>query len=187
MTRNVEEYMEYLKTTDKSYQWPIESFEKRLPERKKLHQNFPYVVTYPGIYDWLDHMEDWCREKFGNRHGKCSWDDCEFSFDKWYEDNNFDELLHQEQLKNCGVRPDREKNKKEWDIWHDKSSDVIHKHFEMIKKRLDSPHEHSHKGIWTTIFLVKTGYDYGYQDFCFKNEEDAIYFKLMWDEENVKR
>ena len=30
---------------------------------------------------------------------------------------------------------------------------------------------HNHQGIWTTCWLTKTGYDYGFVDFCFLHEE----------------
>ena len=60
-------------------------------------------------------------------------------------------------------------------------------HFEMLKHRKDAPGEHSHWGVWRAYFVTKTGYDYGYQDFCFKNLEDAFYFKIMTAEEADKR
>ena len=57
----------------------------------------------------------------------------------------------------------------------------------MVKTRLDDPGDHSHWGIWTSFFICKTNYDYGYEDYCFKNLEDAFYFKLIWAEEAEKR
>lgn len=36
--------------------------------------------------------------------------------------------------------------------------------------------EHGHLGIWTTVWLGKTGYDYGFTEFYFLNEADKIKF-----------
>jgi len=45
-----------------------------------------------------------------------------------------------------------------------------------------SSYPHSHIGIWTNRWLGKTGYDYGFQDYCFKNLSDAIIFKTLYKE-----
>lgn len=37
-------------------------------------------------------------------------------------------------------------------------------------ERLDLE-EHSHEGVWTTFWCGKTGYDYGFNDFCFSTKE----------------
>ena len=36
--------------------------------------------------------------------------------------------------------------------------------------------EHSHNGCWKQAHIAKTGYDYGFGSYCFKNEEDKIKF-----------
>jgi hypothetical protein len=36
--------------------------------------------------------------------------------------------------------------------------------------------KHSHKGTWTCRFLIKTGYDFGYNDFYFGSAEDREKF-----------
>ena len=64
---------------------------------------------------------------------------------------------------------------------------IIKEHFDMLEKRTDAPDSHSHVGIWTSFFVCKIGYDEGYEDYCFKNAEDALYFKLMWAEEAERR
>lgn len=183
--QTLEQYMEYLKEQDEKYHWPLENFEKRIPERAEIHKDFSYVVTYAGHYGHgaqLDAMDAWCREKFGDEHGKCHWRGCEHSFDKWYEDNGFEEEIDRLYDEIAGPRPDRKK-KRAWNKWQKITGKIIDEHFEMIEKRIDKPGEHWHKGIWTGYFVVKTGYDYGYQDYCFKNPEDAFYFKIIWDGE----
>ena len=167
---DLESYLEQLKTFDESYQWPLEGYNKRLPERLKVHEEFPYVITYPGLYcsgGMLDEMEKWCRETFGDRHGKCNWRGCDFNWERWHEETGLEDLLY-EQLDQC---KDGE------------SGNIIDRHIEKYQHHIDAPGNHSHKGIWTSFFVVKTGYDYGYEDYCFKNQGDAVYFKIMWDEE----
>lgn len=36
--------------------------------------------------------------------------------------------------------------------------------------------DHSHIGVWTMFWISKTGYDYGFADFCFKDESDMNIF-----------
>lgn len=183
--RTVEEYMEHLKTLEEAYHWPIKALEERKDKRAALHEEFPYVVTYEGCYGHgtqLDAMDAWCREKFGDAHGECHWRDCELSWYTWYEKNNFDEELDKLIDEKAGKRPAKKK-KKAWKEWQKINDVLLDEHFKMIEERPDRPEPHSHKGIWTNYFVVKTGYDYGYQDYCFKNPEDAFYFKIMWDGE----
>ena len=188
MKKTLEEYMEYLEKQDEKYHWAIKDFKVNRPQRVEIHKEFPHVITYAGYYGCgsiLNEMDDWCREKFGDEHGKCHWRGCEYSFNRWYDENGFEEELYKLEYKIAGPRPDRKK-KRAWNKWQKITGKLIDEHFEMIEARLDTPREHSHKGVWRSFFVVKTGYDYGYQDYCFKNLEDAFYFKLMWDEENSK-
>lgn len=171
---DLEKYIEYLKTMDKKFHWPIERYESQIPKRKKIHKKFPFVITYAEHYGsgcLLDDISDWCREHYGDRDGECHWRKCSLSYDTWYYGNRFEEQLDK-QLEKCKKREE---------------DGIIDAHFEMIKNRPDIPKKHHHTGIWTTFFVVKTGYDYGYEDFCFKNAEDALHFKLIWDHEVQRR
>ena len=143
-------------------------------------KRFPYVVKYEDHFDVFDYMEDWCREHFGDKDGKCDWSKCELHFDKWYDDNNFDEILYQQKLEICGPRPDPN-DREALKIYWEKTRKVNRDFFDKLDEREDMPQDHSHTGIWTTVFAGKTGYDYGFQNFYFKNEEDAVYFKIRWD------
>lgn len=190
----IEYYTERLKKLDEQYHWPLENKETRRETRDKIHAKFPYVVTYSGYYGkfgLLDDMEEWCREQFGIADGECLWDECPQSWDTWYKNTGLeaqlDKELAEERKKN--PKPD-EKNKKALKKWQDDhtSHDIITKHFDMIAKLEGKPPEdHYHTGKWTAHFVMKTGYDYGYEDYCFENEEDAFYFKLMWAEEAERR
>ena len=44
------------------------------------------------------------------------------------------------------------------------------------------PHtgEHKHTGSWTTVWALKTSYDDGFCEFCFKNPEEAVFFKFTF-------
>ena len=162
-----DEYIEYIKTKDEQYQWPLEKIEERLIERKKVHKEMPYIVTVATDYYHLDDdVEPVCREKFGPRHGECGWRECEFSWDTWHIETGLRAEL------DAKLYP-RSKNK------NDEGTKYITDHFAMIEKRIDNPGKHCHWGVWTTFWIVKTGYDYGYQDFCFKYEEDWLRFLFM--------
>ncbi|HEV8053141.1 MAG TPA: hypothetical protein VGP47_11655 [Parachlamydiaceae bacterium] len=40
---------------------------------------------------------------------------------------------------------------------------------------------HSHEGKWTTLWLAKTDYDYGFQEYCFAKEADLnIFLNFAW-------
>lgn len=185
----MEEYFEQLRKSDPMYHWPLERSEERKAERQKIHEEFPYVINYSGHYGpdcLLDDISDWCHEKFGSKHGKCYWHGCEWNWDRWHAESGLEDELDNELHENRGPRPDS-KDKKAWKIWQEEGSQIIDKHFEMLETRLDAPDKHSHWGVWTSFFITKTGYDYGYEDFCFKNHEDAVYFKLMWAEEAEQR
>ncbi len=185
----IETYFAELRKLDPKYHWPMERDKDKESKREKTHAEFPHVVTFSGHYGHgmlLDEMQDWCREHLSDRHGECHWHYCEFSFDKWYDDNNIDQELDDEIEKQIGPRPER-KRKRAWEKWFKKSNPITNKFFDELCLRLDSPDDHSHIGVWTSLFICKTGYDYGYEDFCFKNLEDAFYFKLMWAEEAEKR
>lgn len=40
--------------------------------------------------------------------------------------------------------------------------------------------EHKHDGDWTTVWALKTSYEAGFCDFCFKYNDQAVFFKLTF-------
>lgn len=187
---SIEQYFERLNEYGSEYQWPKKSEHERREEREQVHKEFPYVITYSGNYGrgcLLDDMQDWCREQFGDEHGECCWTGCEWDWERWHEEVGLEDELDRKTWEGPhGPRPDS-KDKKAWNKWQKINNKIIDEHFEMAEARLDAPGEHSHWGIWTTFYICKIGYDEAYQDYCFKNVEDAFYFKLMWDEEAERR
>lgn len=172
-----EEYFRKILKKDKSYHWPINFFKTHRSERQILHNKFPFVVTmcgYSGAGDDLEVMETWCYNHIGLKDGICTWYECEHSFDRWYDESNFNDIL-EEDLSSLSLKYN--KNTSEYCI---KSSKLIKHHFDMIQQKYQKPEIHNHTGDWNIHFIMKTGYDYGYQDFCFKHEHDAIHFKLIW-------
>lgn len=187
----LEQYFDRLRKSDSKYHWPLEREKERRVEREGIHKEFPYVITYCGNYgpDFiLDDMQDWCRDQFGNSGGECHWHECPQGWPYWYEKAGLEEILEKELDDNTKNNPEpSKKDKQAHAAWEESGSIIINEHFDMIDKRPDAPEKHSHVGIWAHYFVCKTGYDYGYEDYCFKNTEDALYFKIMWDEEAEKR
>lgn len=183
----IERYFEKLRKSDPKYHWPFEREKEGRSKRQKIHKDFPYVVTYSGNYGpgWLlDDMQDWCRDQFGDSDGECHWRGCKQSWDYWYKGTGLEDEL-EDALYARGPRPKNKKMLKKWEKIGDK---LIDDHFMIIESRTDSPSDdHSHIGIWAHHFVCKIGYDEGYEDYCFKNPEDAIYFKIMWEEEAERR
>lgn len=184
----IEQYFEKLRKSDPKFRWPLKRAKERHPEREKIHKEFPYVITYSGLYGsglLLDDMEDWCREQFGDSHGECHWRGCEMSYDYWCKEIGFEDGLDNA-LDKMDPRPDK-KDRKAFRKWEKEYDKILDEHFKVLEERIDAPGGHSHWGGWTHHFVCKIGYDEGYEDYCFKNAEDALYFKIMWEEEAERR
>ena len=108
--------------------------------------NFPFSVIVTGYYPESDFAERWCWQKFGSPETE----DC-LNCHSDYPGCPL--VLVTEQIKEYK--------------WEDE--------IEYIKE-YRNPGKHSHQGVWTTLWLAKTGYDFGYTEFCFKNEEDYFQF-----------
>lgn len=165
--KTFEQYMEYLGTKKKKYQWPLDGLKNIQKKRREIWKEFPYVITVAASYYWLDDVNDICRANFGDRYGECYWRDCEFSFDTWFENNKFIDKLDKIEKLDQGQGLSKA------------SKSLSDEYWKMIENRIDKPGEHWHKGVWTTNYLTKTGYDYGYEDFCFKHEVDWLKFIFL--------
>jgi hypothetical protein len=56
-----------------------------------------------------------------------------------------------------------------------------------LRKDYTDPGAHSHEGAWSFLWLGKTGYDFGYGEYCFANEADharfmAAFSTFTWSE-----
>ena len=52
---------------------------------------------------------------------------------------------------------------------------IIQEGLDPYDSSIETP-EHSHSGCWQYVPIAKTGYDYGFGSYCFKNEEDKNKF-----------
>ena len=169
--RTLEEYLTHIVTLDGKFHNTLQKFKQAEPTRNALLKQFPYRITMGGYCDYdgdLVNMEIWCYEQFGFRHGECETHYCEYSYENWCKKNGFDEILDREidyLIKN-GQR--------------DKTHQAIENHSAYLRTLQNCPDDHSHIGTWTTLFLFKSGYDYGYQDYYFKHKADAVLFQLQW-------
>lgn len=163
------------KYPDFSNRWEMAM--KARAERIQNDPEFPYVVTYAGDH-WglLYDLESWCRNHLGDEHGECNWDECEFSFETWEQKTGLEKQLD---IKLNQIKATCD----DGDLRQKLMSQTIDEHYKMCESRLDCPGDHSHRGVWKSHYVIKTGYDYGYQDFCFRNLDDAIHFKLTWEGE----
>lgn len=124
-------------------------------ERSHLHQDFPHVVCVEAFYPEIDMAANWCWKNAGPEHGPCH--------DSGSEYPACELVLATEKIV---VHPDVARpDGTTWKGYKEKT--------------YTKPPEHGHIGNWKTFWYCKTGYDYGFMDFCFKNEADAEKFKAV--------
>ena len=89
-------------------------------------------MTYKGHYNpgILDAMDSWCRDKFGDMHGECHWDDCAWSWERWHEELGLSYQLDNELYNEIK----RDLNS---ELHCDWSSTLIREHFKMIEEEYD--------------------------------------------------
>lgn len=54
----------------------------------------------------------------------------------------------------------------------------------MLDDHIEPTNSHDHNGQWTTVWALKTTYEDGFCDFCFKKAEDAVLFKFTFGFDN---
>lgn len=150
----------YRKHEEESRQWvlknrPVEEHPthqrlwKEAEERRvKTLASFPYTVVCEGSYPEHDVAHRWCWLQFGPvQTEKC--------YDHHSEYPACPLALATKELAS-GSNKDGSK----WAEW-----------------RYKDPGVHAHSGVWATFWHGKTGYDYGYSEYCFQNEADRDRFK----------
>lgn len=155
-----------------------------------IKKQFPYSVTLEHAYEHLDRIDNWCWQEFGPRQGECYYRKCEWDYDTWHTESGYEKELDTLLDEVCHIKmkydqlswEEREKCP-EYQLWSEYTSMVINEHFNMLKEaplENGQPFEHSHFGKWSTINGKKTGYDFGFQDYIFRNHEDSTLFALIW-------
>jgi len=119
--------------------------------RDAILKRFPYSAIVEGHYPEGDTATRWCWQQFGPMN-------CEECYDYSSEYPGCPLVLATEYTE-TGVYKDKNGEEHRWQ-----------------EKRYKKPEKHNHEGIWEIIWLGKTGYDYGFYEFCFKNEADRDKF-----------
>lgn len=116
-------------------------------------KKFPFTVIVEGCYPENDFAHRWCWQQFGPMDTK----EC----GERYSEYPGCPLVQATKYIATGTYKDRDGTIKEW--------------HEAAYKGDDVP-KHNHEGIWTSVWLGKTGYDYGFTEMYFKNEADRDKF-----------
>lgn len=148
----IETYLDEVSKTDKEYHWVIDDYENSKDKRIKIHEEFPYVVTLDENWYDLRPVNKWCTDQFGLQHGLCRDSQCQYGE---IDEEGYEKLI-KELIKEFGKKSLDEDPEEKW------------------------VYKHSHWGKWNGHYALKTGYDSGFCDYCFKNKEDAMYFKIIW-------
>ena len=145
-----------------------EYVQRHIDDQKKLDQNrleilmtFPYSVVSEGGYPEHDYAGRWCWQHIGPKEGPC---------DNWHSEYPACPLV----LATEYVRSGEYKNPEG-------------KIVPYRRKTYCDPGEHAHQGRWTSLWLGKTDYDYGFQIYFFADEADygeflAAFPTFTWDE-----
>lgn len=124
------------------------------PERReKALKDFPFTVIVESCYPENDFAHRWCWEQFGPMN-------VEECFERYSEYPGCS-LVQATKY----IRPYKYKD---IDGTEREDSEVCYKGNDVPK--------HSHEGTWTSVWLGKTGYDYGFTEMYFKNEADRDKF-----------
>jgi hypothetical protein len=137
----------------------LSSYEEFLTHDKTWHEEarkiaiikYPYTAVVEGCYPENDFSHRWCWQKFGSPECKQCYDHCS-------EYPACSLVLVTEYIE-TGTYKDMNGTEHEWK-----------------EKRYKEPEKHGHDGTWTTVWLGKTGYDYGFTEYYFLNEVDRDAF-----------
>jgi hypothetical protein len=140
--------------TISSYEKFIAEYDKTWNEDKRAEaiSKFPYTIVVESSYPVLDYAHRWCWQNFGP-----------------YECKECGE--------HCSEYPACPKVLaiQEYKIKKSYTKDGVVHEYDFHTR---NPGKHGHEGIWTTVWLGKTGYDYGFSEYYFEKEEDRDKFKL---------
>lgn len=119
--------------------------------RKEAFSKFPYTAVVEGIYPEHDFSHRWCWQKFGSPEYK----QCH----EYGSEYPACSLVLATEYIETGSYKDKDGVEHTWK-----------------EKRYKEVEKHSHTGTWTTVWLGKTGYDYGFSEYYFLNEADRDAF-----------
>jgi len=119
--------------------------------RTEALNKFPYTAVVEGCYPANDVAYRWCWQQFGPP-------ECKQCYDYSSEYPACPMVLAIEEYIIKKSYTDKEGKVHEYD-YHTRE-----------------PEKHGHEGTWTTVWLGKTGYDYGFTEYYFLNESDRDKF-----------
>lgn len=112
---------------------------------------FPYTAVVEGCYPEGDVSHRWCWQQFGPP-------ECKQCYDYASEYPACPMVLAIEEYIIKKSYKDKDGKVHEYDF------------------HTREPEKHGHEGTWTTVWLGKTGYDYGFTEYYFLNEVDRDKF-----------
>jgi hypothetical protein len=122
-------------------------------KRKLTGDKFPYTAVVEGVYPEHDFSHRWCWQQFGPpEYKECHDHDSDYP--------GCPIVLATEYIA-TGTYKGSDGTMKDWQ-----------------EKRYKQPEKHSHEGDWTTVWLGKTGYDYGFTEYYFLSEKARDAFIL---------
>lgn len=140
-----------LTLTDSEYvQHYIDHQRELNQQRSLLLVRFPYSVVATGIYPEHDYACRWCWQNIGPEDGPCS---------AWHSEYPGCPLVLETERVERVTGTDKSGNVVTWE-----------------RKEYANPGEHRHEGPWSFLWLGKTGYDFGYGEYCFADEADRANF-----------
>ena len=145
-----ERYERVKKTHPQYYDRYSKDLIEKVMNRNKIHKDFNYKVVLKGFFPEHDFASRWCWLNIGPCDGKCVEQHSEYP--------GCPLVLATETIVK-GSYKDKNGIEHQWE-----------------RKDYKAPGEHFHEGVWRGNWLGKTGYDYGYGEFCFKNESDMERF-----------
>ena len=112
--------------------------------------NFPFSTVLKGYYPEHDFAIRWCWQNISPANGTCS---------DYHSEYPACPLVLETSYLERGTLKDKTGKEAAWET-----------------VRYENPGEHRHEGVWCSIWLGKTGYDYGFQEYCFLNDHDRKRF-----------
>lgn len=120
-------------------------------KRERFRKEFPFTAVVEGHYPETDNASRWCWRNISPPHGPCL-------YEHYSEYPGCPLVLATEYIQEGSYLDNQ---------------GVTHTWAQKCYKEVE-PHEH--EGSWTSLWLGKTGYDYGFMEFYFKNEADRDAF-----------
>ena len=131
----------------------VEAHDKRIAERdekrKASMQDFPFTVILEGAYPEHDFVSRWCWQNIG----PIQCDECHETSSEY---PGCPLVLATEYIQ-TGWYYDNKQNRV---YWSEKA---------YIEQKVP---KHGHEGTWKSLWLGKSGYDYGFSEYYFKNQTD---------------